>query len=108
MSFLKSFAFAVLVALPTVSAAADWQLMGIGACRSLGGQNISPIAVHRNIGWNKCRQRCEQNRDCVAVEFNLRSDRAVCELHGTFVQAGPSGAADRVLTCWSTQSTNPG
>ncbi len=84
-----------------VAIAAEWTLTGVGACRTLANTNVNPISVKRNISWNKCRQSCEQNENCMGVEYNLRPDRSVCELHGTQVQAGPAGQTNRVLTCWA-------
>ncbi|MGC9419568.1 MAG: PAN domain-containing protein [Rhodovulum sp.] len=89
-----------LALLPLPAVAAEWTLMGVGACRTLAGTNVTPISALRNVSWNACRQMCEQNEGCFGVEFNLRNDRSICELHGTQVKAGPSGANDRVLTCW--------
>lgn len=84
-----------------------WQLQGTGACRNISGNQLTPIATQRDVGWNRCRRMCEQNADCFGVEYNLRTDRTVCEQHGTFVFSGPEGDGTHVLSCWSWKSPNP-
>lgn len=101
MNMLKSSIVILILLLSSFVFAEEWSFMGIGPCRALDGSSPKPIEVRRNISWNNCRQRCEENQNCQGVEYNLRTDRSICELHGNWVTAGRTNTDDRVLSCWA-------
>jgi hypothetical protein len=101
MKLLSLSLITVTLLVPSLAFSEGWSFMGTGPCRDLDGSRASPIQVYKNVSWNKCRQRCEENQNCRGVEYNLRTDHSVCELHGDWVTAGYTDNNDHVLSCWA-------